>query len=358
MKIILVIPTLKQGGAERVISELANEWAKRGYITHFVLLAKSERFYAINSNIIVHELGFENKGIVQKGIAEIRTLVRLRNLLKKEKPDFVLSFMEKYNVLTILASLFLNLNVFVSDRSNPKKKVPFFVSFLRKRFYKYATGIIAQTNLAKDILLEKTCHTNIKVIPNPLKHIEVNSAIPKEKVIINIGRLVPEKGQSYLIDAFAQITDKSWRLVILGEGPLRTQLHEQACRLKIIDRVLMPGSVNNVEEWLQRSSVFAFPSVSEGFPNALVEAMALGLPCVSFDCDAGPRDILEDGVNGILIPACDTEKLADKLNLLINDENLRNELGANATSITQKLAVSKISEDFFCFCNSYKYSYK
>src|SRR5690606_40073333 len=124
---------------------------------------------------------------------------------KTHKPDAVLSFMEKYNSFTILAAAFLGLQVFVSDRSNPLKKVPKTTEILRKFTYKYATGIIAQTQFAKDVLAAKTKNRNIRVIPNPVNEIQNYPDIAKEKLILNVGRLVPEKGQKYLIEALSKI---------------------------------------------------------------------------------------------------------------------------------------------------------
>src|SRR5699024_5611430 len=123
IRIFFIIPTLKQGGAERVMAELANQLICYGNVEiHLVLLAKAEVFYRLDSRIIVHQLGFENKGSFQKKIAELRTLRKLRVLLKQHQPDSVLSFMDKYNVFTLLASTFIRTKVFVSERSNPHKK--------------------------------------------------------------------------------------------------------------------------------------------------------------------------------------------------------------------------------------------
>lgn len=344
MKIFLIIPTLRQGGAERVMSELANEFIKHNHEVHLILLVKSELFYTLNSKIEITNFGFENKGTFVKIFSEVKTFQSFRRLLKKERPDVVLSFMDKYNVFTILASRFLNLKVFVSDRGNPKKIISSYIHFLKKRTYKYADGIVAQTNLAKTILEKATQNHNIKVISNPVKIIQKYPLIKREKIIINVGRLVPEKGQSYLIEAFSRIEDPSWRLIILGEGPLRQNLQDQVKTLKIANRVSIPGAVLNVDEWLAKASIFAFPSISEGFPNALVEAMAAGLPCVSFDCDAGPRDIIENGKNGFLVPNKDVKQLYQKLELFKENEELRNRIGCQAMNIATELNVKKIAK--------------
>jgi len=351
LKIFLVIPTLKQGGAERVMSELANQFAQKDNLkVHLVLLAKSNDFYKVDDTVIIHRLGFENKSKLNKIFSELATFKNLRKLLKTHKPDAVLSFMEKYNSFTILAAAFLGLQVFVSDRSNPLKKVPQTTETLRKFTYKYATGIIAQTQFAKDVLAAKTKNKNIRVIPNPVKEIQNYPDIAKEKLILNVGRLVPEKGQKYLIEAFSKINEKAdWRVVILGDGPLRSELEEQVNALGLSNQVLLLGAVNNVDEWLAKASIFVFPSISEGFPNALAEAMSAGLPCVSFDCKTGPRDLIENYKNGILVEEKNVEELANSLQKLIDDPILRLRLGTQAIVIKEHLSSDKIAKCFYEF---------
>ena len=238
-----------------------------------------------------------------------------------------------------MASSFLNMNVFVSDRSNPRKKLPTVTSMLRKLTYRFATGIVAQTSLAKEIIEEETANKNVEVISNPLRDLESHLDVKRKNIVINVGRMVPEKGQTYLLDAFAQIENDGWELLILGDGPLRPELEIQAQLLNISDKVQMPGSVKNVDEWLAKSSIFAFSSISEGFPNALVEAMSAGLPCVSFDCDAGPRDIIQNEVNGYLVPLKDVKLFAQKLNTLMQKEALRIELGQEAIKIKKRIEI-------------------
>lgn len=352
MKIFLIIPTLRQGGAERVMSELANEFAKQKHEVHLILLARASDFYRIDDPVSIHRLAFVNRGRFRKLFDEIKVLFKLRNLLSLHKPDATLSFIDKYNIFTLIASYNLKIKVFVSDRSNPYIKIPFFLSFLKVFTYNHANGIIAQTQLAKNILAKKTKNRNIKVIPNPLKNIEHFPEVSREKIILNVGRLVPEKGHKYLLEAFSKLDGNTWKLVILGDGPLRDELQDYAKELKIDDSLHMPGSVKNVDEWLAQSSIFAFTSISEGFPNALVEAMAAGLPCISFDCDAGPRDIIEDGINGFLSPLYDVESLHHIMSLLIENPQLRLEIGFEATSVRTKYDKKIIAEKYLDLFNS------
>ncbi len=349
MKIILVIPTLEQGGAERVMSVLANIWSRQGYDVHLILLAGGgDQFYGLGDSVTVHNLGFTNNGSINKIINELKTFIKLRNLFKQIEPDFILSFMTKYNIFTILANIYLPFDIFVSDRANLLTRRSFIERLLKNITYKRAKGIVAQTSFAKEILEQEVGHKNIKVISNPLERSELHD-IPKEKIILNVGRLIPEKGQSYLLDAFANIDNQEWKLVILGDGPLRQELENQAKLLGIFNRVEMPGSVKNVDEWLSRSEIFVFTSLSEGFPNALAEAMGAGLACISFDCNAGPRDLISDAVNGYLVPVKDQKVLTLRLKQLAVSSEMRFNLGKQAETIKEKLDAKVIADKMLMF---------
>lgn len=350
MKVVLIIPTIAQGGAERVMSELANKWATQGHEVHLILLLSDDHFYNISEKVRVYQLGFVNNGFISKIFSELKTFLKLRQLLKQIRSDFVLSFMCKYNIFTLLASSFLNLNIFVSDRSNPRRKLPKLIAFLRKYTYRFADGIIAQTGLAKELLEKETGNNNIIVIPNPLKKVQLFPDINREKLIINVGRLVPEKGQKYLIDAFSKINDQDWKLIILGDGVLRNELTKQVKGLGLNERVEMPGAVDDIDSWFARSSIFAFSSISEGFPNALAEAMAAGLAVVSFDCDTGPKDLIKNGKNGYLVNVEDTKNFALKLKLLMESKALRTQFSKEAMEVGSDLNSDNISNLYLNFC--------
>jgi|SRR5690554_926336 len=347
--IFLVIPTLKQGGAERVISELANYFSSQNVDVHLILLVAADDFYPINPNVHIHRLGFVNKGKLRRHFAEMQVLVKFRSLLKLYKPKSVLSFMDKYNIFTILASRFLNLRVFVSDRSNPNLHRSFFSQFLKSLTYKHATGIIAQTLLAKESLENLTGNENIRVIPNPVKEVQLYPDEAREKFIINVGRLVPEKGQGLLIRAFANLQAEDWKLIILGDGPLRSELESLVLYLGLENKVRMPGAVSDIDKWLAKSKIFAFSSISEGFPNALMEAMAAGLPCVSFDCDAGPSEIIVNGLNGLLVSPNNVGEFTSRLSFLINMPEEAERISLNALDIRQQYNINVIGDRYFEF---------
>lgn len=350
MKVFLVIPTLSAGGAERVMSLLANDWVtKHMFDVHLILLASADDFYEVDERVVIHRLGFlANQSGLNKYIAMIKTFFLLRRLITKEKPIYILSFMTNYNIFSLLAALGKKVKVFVSERDSPLAYKSIFIKYLRRLIYPLAQGIIAQTEDYKIFIQKETGHANISVIPNPLRDTLKNTNIQKEKIVLNVGRLVPQKGHKLLLLAFSLIEDtKDWVLVILGDGPLRDELINYARELGIENKVHFKGTIKNVDDWLQQSSIFAFSSISEGFPNALAEAMIAGLPCVSFNCIAGPKDLIQDGVNGFLVEPENVQLFANKLNILMVNESLRAQFSYEARKIFQTINEAEICSRYF-----------
>lgn len=347
--IALIIPSLHAGGMERVMSELANYFAQKSELEiHLVCLSKSKVFYSIDKSVILHEPDFLKK---QWFVYSIKTLIYLRKTLNSIKPKAVLSFGETYNSFVLLSALFLNLKIFVSDRSKPDKKWGEIHEFLRRLLYPKAKGIISQTTYSKIFLQKETKHTNICVIPNPVDKEKFNGQ-KRRKVILNVGRLISTKKIEILLEIFAQTTRGDWNLWIVGDGPRRAQLEKKADQLGISLAVQFWGSQKEIADYYSQSAIFAFTSVSEGFPNALLEALASGLPCISFDCIAGPSDLIQDGLNGFLIPEMDTETYLAKLQLLMDDVDLRNKMGNQALETAKDYHISKIGEDYLKFITS------
>lgn len=345
--VVLTIPTLQQGGAERVISILANHWSLSGISVTIILFSDEDIFFDLHPGVKIHSLSIKNRS---KLLRYIFSLIKMRLLIKEIGPNFILSFITPFNLFTLLSLIGANQNVFVSDRANLNTKRTLIERLLKPVLYRFSKGVIAQTTDAKNIIYNQTKHPNIKVIPNPISILrDTVNHLEREKIILNVGRMVPEKGQKYLLEAFSKIQDLNYRLVILGDGPLKSDLESLAQKLKISERVEFQGTVKNVRCWLEKSSIFAFTSISEGFPNALAEAMSSGLACISFDCDSGPRDLIKSNFNGILIPVKDVEKLTFEMNRLINDKDLAYEMGLNAGLSVEKLDAKVIARDTMKF---------
>ncbi len=257
---------------KRYIVELANFWSLEGHQVHVVVLRAGESFYKINKEIDVIKLGLSNDGEIKKISSGFRTFFKLRKTIKQIKPDFVLSILSSTNILTILATRYLGVKVFVEDVMSPLRPRSKLEKQCRKLLYKRATGVIALTNFANDIIKKETGQDNIVTIPNPVKKMPI-VANKREKIIINVGRLNSTKGQKYFIEACVRIKDPDWKFIILDEGELRFELEQQIDNLNITNYIKLLGAVKNIDEWLTKASIFAFPSIFECFPIALLEGM-------------------------------------------------------------------------------------
>jgi GalNAc-alpha-(1->4)-GalNAc-alpha-(1->3)-diNAcBac-PP-undecaprenol alpha-1,4-N-acetyl-D-galactosaminyltransferase len=343
-KICLVIPSMKAGGMERVMSELANYFSNDNtFEIHLIILVKGSRFYEISKNVIIHEPEFDVKNKVGFNIY-LRTIYFLRSEIKKIKPSSVLSFGEKYNSFVLIATLFLGVRVFVSDRSQPNKNWGWFHNNLRNVVYRTAAGIISQTNYSKMLLEKLTKHNNIIVIPNPVR-IESGNNFIRKNVILNVGRLIPSKRIDLLLDIFAEIPDNDYQLWIVGDGEQHNDLVIRAKNLNISERVVFWGARKDVDFFYGQAKIFAFTSTSEGFPNSLLEALASGLPSIAFDCIAGPSDLIVDGENGFLIPELDVNLYKLRLNYLMNDNHYHS-IASNTKDSVRKFEINNIGQKY------------
>ena len=353
MKIALVIPTFLSGGMERVMSELANYWSNEDIHVDLIFLVQHKPFYLINEKInTVSMPSFSyKKNAVSKLLYKIKLLFYLRKKYKSLKPDVILSFGEGYNLFVILSILGTNKKIYVSNRSNPFKKLPLVLKIFEKILYPIANGIFVQTSVAKTVMYGKVKHKNIIVIPNPIKVIP-KIKTEKKNIILNVGRLVPEKDQANLIRIFYEIDQKNWELHIIGDGPLKNKLAKQIREYGINDKVKLLGSQKDLSSFFSQSKIFAFSSISEGYPNALCEAMAFPLPSISFDCDAGPGDIIKNEINGFLVEKNNNREYKDKLLQLIKTQELRDRFMIESVSIKDSQSIEKIGQKILkCFAS-------
>jgi glycosyltransferase involved in cell wall biosynthesis len=267
----------------------------------------------------------------------------IRRSLRKIRPDVLLSYGEWFNPFVIFSTRFLGVPLYICDRMGPEMKLDLVVGTAKKTLYKFATGIIVQTNTASRLVAEKTAAKKIAVIPNPVNTINTNTSV-KKKQIVTLGRLSHEKGHIVLIRAFASLTQKEWTLHLIGEGPERPHLEREILKLGLSDRILLYGLLKDFEPILGESEIFVLPSFYEGFPNALIEAMSVPLACISSNCVAGPGDIIEDGVNGLLVDPGNVEALTSALNCLIENPGLRKRLASEAYKVRDTLAFDKIAQ--------------
>jgi GalNAc-alpha-(1->4)-GalNAc-alpha-(1->3)-diNAcBac-PP-undecaprenol alpha-1,4-N-acetyl-D-galactosaminyltransferase len=353
MKITLVIHAMGSGGAERVMSIVANYWASHGWeVTLLTLVGKSEpSFYALDSKINVQQLGIagSSANAIEAIISTWRRIKTLRSAIIASQPNVAISFMNTANVLTLIACWNLNIPVIVSEHTYPAFADTGKVwKLLMKITYHRADLVTLLTQDALPFYPTTKGYRSI-VMPNPI--ITPLREVTTEKLLssptlIAIGRLQPVKGFDILIQAFHQIHDKypDWHLTILGEGSSRSELEELRAKLQLVERIHLPGQVQNVNAHLRQADIFVMSSRSEGFPMALCEAMACSLPVISADCPSGPREIIENGVDGILVATEDVNALAQGLDILMSDPAKRQQLAQAAPLVLERFGLEKVME--------------
>jgi glycosyltransferase involved in cell wall biosynthesis len=346
-KICFIGGGLEGGGQERALTGMANYFAGNGHQVSIINLFRTEQFYELESNIEVIWPKAE-RSRHHRLVYALITLSYLRRAIKNIKPDVLLSYGEWYNPFVIISTRFLRIPLYVFDRMGPEMKIDLLVEIFRKTLYKFATGIIVQTNTAARILAKKTGAKNIAVIPNPVNIIDVKTS-GKKNQIVSLGRLSREKGHIILIRAFSRISQIDWTLHIIGDGPERLNLENEATSLGISDRVKFYGHLKDFSQIMGESEIFVLPSFYEGFPNALIEAMSVPLACISSDCVAGPGDIIEEGVNGLLVETGNVNALANALNQLIENPDLRGILASKAYNVRETLAFDIIARNYVDF---------
>jgi glycosyltransferase involved in cell wall biosynthesis len=311
-----------------------------------------EVFYPVPQNLKIHNpnSSFNNKFRL---LHTIKRLLFLRKTVKRINPDAVLSFGELWNSFVLISLAGLNLPVYISDRCSPEREFNNFNTLLRRFLYPGAAGIIAQTDKAKAIYEAKFRHNNISVIGNPIQKATLRDDSERENIVLMVGRLIKTKHQDKLIELFVKISKPGWKLVIVGYDHLGQNNSDKLKKLisahNAEEIVSLEGKQNNVDEYYQKSKIFAFTSSSEGFPNVIGEALAAGLPVVAFDCVAGPSEMITDNDNGFLIPLFDYELFKEKLDLLMSNDDLRLRLSARAPESVSQFSLPVIAEKYLDF---------
>ena len=350
-RLLIVLPKLTCGGTERTAAELANYIAATGGSVSILLMYREELFYYLHPKVKLIQPGDARKKMGR--IVYIPILMNyLRKNIKAEKPAVI--FALGYIAYTLGASLGINSRVVISGRSSPtrvrypgNKLLNTVYQLAHRALKKRVDGIIAQTRFAAKVYASKYS-APIQVIPNFLRNLTEHE-LPRQKWIITVGRCTFEKGQHSLIEIFSKLRAPGWQLVIVGDGPKRDELEKQAKALGVNERIIFAGFQQDVDLFLSQSKIFAFTSIIEGFPNALMEAMATPLSCVSFDCEAGPSDLIQNGENGFLIEVGDIDQMVEKIQLLIDDENLRASITQRASLAKEEYALNKIVNQYLDF---------
>jgi GalNAc-alpha-(1->4)-GalNAc-alpha-(1->3)-diNAcBac-PP-undecaprenol alpha-1,4-N-acetyl-D-galactosaminyltransferase len=349
MKILFVLNTLAMGGAERVGSQLCNAWAAQGHEVMFVhsFSGGPQNFYTLDPAISQKSLGsLEGK---RSTLDILRRMFRLRNLTKEFQPDVIVSFLTNVNLLMIAATVGLGVRRIVAERTDPvEMPMPHIMRWGCRVLYRLADMVVIQNSLQGERLVNLYGRMpRLTAIPNPLPDTLPNTyhvriAIPHR--IVSLGRLAPPKRVDRVIEAFQRLAlDRpDWELYIYGDGCDLTSLLQQAKGGPAADRIYFRGRTDQALQVLAEASIFILCSEFEGFPNALMEAMAMGLPTVSTDCPCGPKDMTNNGQAGLLVPVDDEDALAEALARLMDDEALRRTLGEKALLHIHKLCSREV----------------
>lgn len=327
--------SLNAGGAERVVSTLANLLIKE-YQVYIIVLYKCTPFYKLDSNIKIaycQTKYYPNPSLLKSVSNNFNLVKNLTTHLKTNNIDLAIGFLPATNIYTIIASKFTKIPCVINERANPEfNRINKVWQTIRKFAYPYSSCLVVQTEGTKKYFKNFKI-AEIKIIKNPLNSELLekrNTSIPKENIILNVGRLIELKNQDLLIQAFSNIDNKGWKIILVGDGNKSDDYKELISTLGLQNQVILTGNKKDVSEYFNRAKIFAFTSKHEGFPNVILEAMSYGLACVSTDCPYGPSEIIDNNKNGFLIPVGDQESLEYCLTILMENSELRNKLGENA----------------------------
>jgi len=332
---------------------MANYWAEQGHNPTLITLDSVDRdFYPVHHDVRRVGLGLLQKSssLKQAISGNVRRVIGLRRAISESKPDVVVSFIEKTNILALLSTMKLPIPIVISERIDPRyHDVERLWRFLRWVVYRRAAALVVQTNGLRTWAERFVDRKAVYVISNPLMQQSsagrgVEQQAGTGRTVVAMGRLVTQKGFDVLINAFARCASKhsEWNLVIIGEGPELERLEAIADHLNIGSRVRFTGRLTNPLEILSRADLFVLSSRYEGFPNALIEAMACRLPVISSDCPSGPREIIRDGVDGVLVPPDDITELAAAMGRLMGDWRERHRLSSRAVEISDRLGIERV----------------
>lgn len=340
MKIIFVIVSLAGGGAERVISILANQFVKKGIDVTVMMTAGDEVAYPIEEKVHLLCIGGRSQGRLR---ARIKRIKKMRDFFKENSDSIIISFGPGTSFFTVLSILFMNNKLIISERNDPaicRHK------FIRNIVYSRAQTLVYQTKEAMMCFPEKLRKKGC-VIPNPVsKNLPQPIFEQREKTIVAVGRLEPQKNHKMLIRAFAIFSQQfpEYKLYIYGQGDLERELTELAEALGVEETVILKGFVREAYEKIRNAGIYALSSDYEGISNSLLEAMAMGIPSISTDCPIGGSKLcIQSYENGILTPVGDEKTFAKALKEIAGDKELEAKLSRNASKIRNTYSEENIA---------------
>jgi GalNAc-alpha-(1->4)-GalNAc-alpha-(1->3)-diNAcBac-PP-undecaprenol alpha-1,4-N-acetyl-D-galactosaminyltransferase len=353
-RLTLVIHALNSGGAERVLAALANHWTMTGrQVTLITLDDPRTDQYPLHPAVSRVGLGLlgPSRSAWDAVRSNWRRVRRLRNAIRDSHPEVVVSFTDRMNVMTLLARRGAPWPVLIAERSNPRRqKMSRVWERLRRWTYPTCAAAVVQTEAVASTIRRLVGRRPVLIIPNAAAAPEAAGPCDRSPALgrpylVAMGRLSNQKGFDLLIEAFALIADQhpGLDLKIIGEGPSRGALEQQVSQHGLAARVHLLGWLDRPATVLRTGELFVLSSRWEGFPNALLEAMACGLPAVSFACDSGPAEIVRHEVDGVLVQPEDAAALAAAIDGLLRDPQRRRQMGEQSRQVVQRFGY----DDFF-----------
>lgn len=355
MIIVIFAMSMNKGGAEHVISTLCNYGVEKNHEMHIVTCLRGDFAYELNQKVIKHDGFITYKEYRSRH--KLATLPKLCNRyiaqMRKIDPDMIVSFLPEPCMITELCKNKVGKPIIGAERSNPYFQYRSFVyKTLVEFLYPRSDGFVFQTDGAKEFFRKKLKEKSI-VIGNPISisdsMAEISTPKNRNKEIVSVGRFVYQKNYPLLVKAFRRVVEKKpdYVLKIYGKIDEALGIRRLCEELGVSDHVIFMGQTDHVEEEICNAAVFVLSSISEGMPNALMEAMALGMPVVATDCPSGgPRQLITDGENGLLVRNNDEAALAEGILKILDDEGLAKELSMNAKKIVDEYSTEKICEQW------------
>lgn len=345
-KIDIITKAMTSGGAERVIAQLANYFVTHGICCRIITTDDREVMYPLNEKIKIVSIG---KKSGNKVIDRVVRYSALRKVVLSDRQDVVLTMPEDTGIYVILALLGTGIPVYVSERNNPWVMPDVKITrFLRKIAYPFATGVIFQTEMAKSFFSPRIQKKGV-VLPNPVDASRIPAPYEgeREKRFVAVGRLEPQKNFPLLIRAFAEFNKEiqGYKLTIYGEGREREKLENLIKDLGLQNNIELPGRDKDVLNKINSAAAFILSSDYEGMPNALIEAMCMGMPVISTDCPSGgPRELICDSKNGLLVRVNDINGMTDAMRKIVGKNSKL--FGDNAYVAGKKLTDPYVFEEW------------
>lgn len=329
MKITFFIGSMAGGGAERVISILANHYAEKGWDVDIALLLKNEVGYKLDESINIIDLNGKHSSYLKNAFSWVRAI---RKYLKNSKPDRIVSFIGRINTLVLMSTFGIKIPIIVSERNDPKHdgRGNLMLKLCNMSYgFKRCKAVVHQTKYEESCFKASLTEKSY-IIPNPIE-VKAKREAPEKGRIVTAGRLGAQKRHTMLINSATMLKEEfpEIKVDIFGDGELKNSLQELINTNGMTERINLKGNVSDLHNQISSADIFVMTSDFEGLSNALLEAMMLGLPCIS-TAYPGADEVINDGVNGLLVPMGNEEELAKAIKQILTDDELREKLSIEA----------------------------